>query len=248
MLPRRFHDARRRLSRSVRWRLGRRVAAPELELGTDDSVADFYRSRLTDCAFLGDPQHYEYPRARWILDRVRGGRVLEIGAGNGGMTRLLAPQVGSLVALDVSTPSLDALRALHLPNVEAVEALVERYEPDRRFEWIVMSEVIEHMRDPAGIVRRCVGWLAPGGSLLVTTPHGHWESNEHLQEFSLASFADAICRSGAESVTAGYLRDRDERRRWLVGQATAALRPPGADDFSDTQAVAKGRKRTGART
>jgi 2-polyprenyl-3-methyl-5-hydroxy-6-metoxy-1,4-benzoquinol methylase len=152
------------------------------------------------------------------------------------------------VALDVSTPSLDALRALRLPNVEAVEALVERYEPAARFDWIVMSEVIEHMRDPAAIVRRCVGWLAPAGSLLVTTPHGHWESNEHLQEFSLASFADALCRSGAEGVTVEYLRDREERRRWLVGQATAAARPPAADDFSDTQAVAKGRKGQGSRT
>jgi len=232
----------------VRWRLGRRVAAPELEIGTDDSVADFYRGRLTDCAFLGDPQHYEHIRARWILERVRGGRVLEIGAGNGGMTRLIAPQVQSLVALDVSTPSLDALRALKLPNVEAVEALLERYAPDGRFDWIVMSEVIEHMRDPAAAVRRCIGWLALEGSLLVTTPHGHWESNEHLQEFSLATFADAICRSGAESVTVEYLRDRDERRRWLVGQATAAVRPPVADDFSDPHAVAQGRKTQGGRT
>ena len=231
-----------RVSRSIRWRLGRRVAAAELEIGTDESVAAFYRTRVTDCTFLGDPQHYEHPRAEWVLAHINGGRVLEVGAGNGGMTRLIAPKVDSLVALDVSAPSLAALRALHLPNVETVETLLEHYTPATGFDRVVLSEVLEHMRDPAAAIRRCVGWLAPGGQLLVTTPHGHWESNEHLQEFTLARFAEALCQSGGETVSAGYLRDREERRRWLVGQVVAPARPPQADDFSDPRATVRRRK------
>ena len=103
---------------------------------------------MTDCSFLSDPEHYEHPRAAWILERVRGGRLLEVGAGNGGMTRLMAPLVNRLVALDVSTPSLAAVRALGLANVETVEGLVEQFRPDTRFDWIVLSEVLEHLRNP----------------------------------------------------------------------------------------------------
>jgi 2-polyprenyl-3-methyl-5-hydroxy-6-metoxy-1,4-benzoquinol methylase len=116
------------------------------------------------------------------------------------------------------------------------------YEPAGGFEWILLLEVIEHMCEPADAIGRCVAWLAPGGSLLVMTPHGDWESTEYLEGFSLASSTEAICRSGAEAVSIAYLGDREERRRWLVGQATAAARPPPADDSSDKGAVAKGRR------
>ena len=231
-----------RLSQSVRWRLGMRVAAPELEAGDDDSVASFYRGRVTDCSFLDDPNHYEYPRAAWLRKQVRGGRLLEIGCGNGGMTRLLAPQVDRLVALDVSTPSLAAVNALGLPNVETSEALVEHYQPRIAFDWIVMSEVIEHLRRPGEVVAQCVRWLAPGGSLLITTPNGHWESNEHLQEWTMDSFSEMLGGAGGESIAASYLRDRDERRRWLVGRVSAPEREPTQDDFTDRQAVARRRR------
>ena len=219
-----------------------RVAAPELEAGDDESLASFYRGRVTDCRFLADPEHYEHPRAQWIVGSVSGGRLLEIGCGNGGMTALLAPKVDRLVALDVSGPSLAAVAALGLANVELVDALVEDYQPEGPFDWIVMSEVLEHLRRPGEIIARLVSWLAPGGSLLVTTPNGHWESNEHLQEFSLDTFARLMAAGGAEAVTVQYLRDRQDRRRWLVGRASVADRPPAPDDFTDRGATRRRRR------
>ncbi len=232
----------RKISQGVRWRLGMPVAAAELEIGTDESVAAFYRSRLTGCDFLEDPTHYEHPRAHWILQHARGGTLLEIGCGNGGMTRLLSPQVDRLIALDVSTPSIEAVRALGLPNVEADEALVEHYHPAVRFDWIVMSEVIEHLRKPADIIEKCLQMLAPGGALLLTTPNGHWESNEHLHEFSLASFAALLTVTAAETVQVEYIRDAEGRRRWLAGKAAMPLLPPTPDSFNDRREIVKLRK------
>jgi len=233
----------RRVFQGLRWRLGLRVAAPELEAGDDASVASFYSGRVTDCSFLSDPEHYENPRARWILHRVSGGRLLEVGCGNGGMTALLAPKVEHLVALDISTPSLSLVAALGLGNVETVEALVEHFEPSGKFDWIVMSEVLEHLRRPQAVVAHCLEWLAPGGSLLVTTPNGHWESNEHLQEFNFQEFARTLVSEGAESVVLSYLRDGQGRRRWLVGQVTVADRPSVQDDFNDRRIIARSRRR-----
>ncbi len=232
----------RSFSRSWRWRRGLRVAAPQLEDGGDKTVIAFYRSRVTDCSFLVDPLHYEYPRLHWILERSRAGKLLEIGCGNGGMTRLLAPQVDFLLALDVSAPSLKKVDELELHNVETVESLIERYQTMERFDRIVLSEVLEHLREPEKILVRCVEWLSPGGSLLLTTPNGHWESDEHLQEFSLARFGGMLARVGAESFHVGYLRDGKQRRRWLVGQVTASTAPQAPDDFHDHRAVARYRK------
>ncbi|MER3428136.1 MAG: hypothetical protein C4334_08550 [Pyrinomonas sp.] len=216
----------RRLLQAIRWRLGLRVAATELEVGDDGSFAAFYSSRITDCNFLSDPTHYEYPRAKWVLDRVSGGIVLEVGCGNGGMTRLLASQADLIVALDVSSLSLRELEGLKLPNVEIVQAFIEGYRPDRRFDWIVMTEVLEHVRRPKQVVRHCLSLLKPGGTLLITTPHGHWESNEHLHEFDLVSFGDILVKTEAETIKLGYLRDRENRRRWLIAEVTAPHSPP----------------------
>jgi len=232
-----------RLSQGVRWRLGMRVAARELEAGEDQSMSEFYRGRITDCMFLSDPHHYEHPRARWVLERVRGGRLLEVGSGNGGMTRLLAPKVDHLVALDVSEPSLACIIALGLGNVVTVNALVEQYEPQMRFDWIVMSEVLEHLRKPQRVVAGCLKWLLPGGSMLMTTPNGHWESDEHLHEFNLRSLAGVVAQSGAEAISVTYLRDAQERRRWLAAELTMAERPPAADEFNNRPKVGRKRRR-----
>jgi SAM-dependent methyltransferase len=213
----------RGLSCRIRWRLGMRVAAPELETGGQDGVRRFYQGRVTDCGFLSDPDHYERPRVQWILDRV-----------------------AQLVALDASTPSLAEVARLNLPNVTTVEALVEEYRPEQSFDGIVLSEVLEHLRSPHQVVKRLVELLSPGGSLLITTPHGHWESNEHLQEFSFESFCQIVSSTDAEAVSVAYLRDSVGRRRWLVAQVTAPLTPPAPDDFNSRLVIAGQRRRAKA--
>lgn len=231
-----------RVRQSIRWRLGMSVAAPELEKGTDESVSDFYNSRVTGCEFLEDPNHYEYPRAAWVLDQVSGGSLLEIGCGNGGMTRLLAPRVDRVVAFDVSAPSLRQLEEMQIPNVETVQGLVENFKPERTYNWVILSEVIEHLRDPMSTVRRALEFVSPGGTLVITTPNGHWESDEHLHEFSLQSLVALLAQLPCEGFRASYLRDRDNRRRWLTATVDQADLSPADDDFFNRKATARKRK------
>lgn len=235
-----------RMGQSIRWRLGMPVAAAELEKGTDESVSDFYNNRVTGCEFLEDPDHYEHPRAEWVINRVSGGSLLEIGCGNGGMTRLLAPQVDRLTAFDVSRPSLEQVETMGLPNVETAQGLVENYHPAESYRWVVLSEVIEHIREPLRVVQKAYGFLAPGGQLLITTPNGHWESDEHLHEFSMTTFSDLLCRTGCEGLDVNYLRDRDGRRRWLTAVVRKPETEPTPDDFFDRNATRKRRQGRGS--
>jgi 2-polyprenyl-3-methyl-5-hydroxy-6-metoxy-1,4-benzoquinol methylase len=231
-----------RVGQSIRWRLGLPVAAAELEKGTDEAVAGFYNSRVTGCEFLDDPAHYERPRATWVLEQVNGGDLLEIGCGNGGMTRLLAPKVENLMAFDVSKPSLAELDELGLPNVTTVCGLLETFDPGRQFESIVMSEVIEHLRDPLFAVKKAFEWVASGGTFFLTTPNGHWESDEHLHEFSLEGFSALLAQTGCESMETGYLRDVNNRRRWLTAVLRKAATDATPNDFFDRAATARKRK------
>lgn len=231
-----------RIKRSVRWRLGLSAAAPELELGTDESVTNFYNKRVTGCQFLEDTQHYEYPRAAWVLSVISGKNLLEIGCGNGGMTRLLSPKVESITALDISSPSLDEVNKLGLPNVRTVQGLVENFRPDENFQWVLMSEVIEHLRRPKETIIKAFEFVAPGGALVLTTPNGHWESDEHLHEFSMTTFSHIVSQTNCESFECSYLRDRDNRRRWLTAVVRKPNTAPEPDDFFDRLAIARKRR------
>lgn len=219
-----------------------RVAAPELEKGTDESILQFYNGRITDCSFVGDPRHYEYPRVKWIKENISGGSLLELGCGNGGMTRLLADVADRMVALDVSSASLKVVSAIGLRNVEVVHSLVEQYHPEKTFDWIVMCEVLEHLRNPHDVVTQLLTLLAPGGSLLLTTPNRHWESNEHLHEFDFASLSKILARTNAERFTVEYLRDKDNRRRWLAARVESPSTSPTLDDFGSRSATSKVRR------
>jgi len=201
--------------RSLAWHLGLPLVAEDLARGTKEGVQRYYGSRVTDCNFLLDPNHYEHPRVEWVLKNVKGGIALEVGCGNGGMTQLLSQRVDRIVALDVSGPSIEVLKKLRLTNVEPVVGLVEDYRPVCAFDWIILSEVVEHLRDPLMVIQRCLNWCKPTGKVLLTTPNGRWESIEHLHEFDMVSWCNLLARTGAKNINVFVIRDGKEQERWL---------------------------------
>jgi 2-polyprenyl-3-methyl-5-hydroxy-6-metoxy-1,4-benzoquinol methylase len=213
-----------RLKRSIQYRLGRHVVAPDLADGTDEGVQRYYNSRVSDCSFLQDPGHFERPRIDWMREKAKGGTLLEIGCADGTVTAMLAAQVTRVVALDLCRESIERVAAHRLANVEAVCGFVEHYSPAEPFDWIVMSEVLEHLRQPASVIARCIDWLKPGGRLLLSSPDGDWEGDaiEHLHSFDLGSWSEMLIRAGARDVRIFKIKDRDGRDRWLGAEVIRA--------------------------
>lgn len=95
-----------------------------------------------------------------------GGRVLEIGCGDGRMTRTLAQMYDSVIALDVAPSVLDACRANleGRANVEFVlgsaEALA-RY-PDESVDFVLSATVLQHIPDCSTVL----AYIAEAGRLL----------------------------------------------------------------------------------
>jgi SAM-dependent methyltransferase len=115
----------------------------------------------------------------WLGDRFRahaGARVLEIGAGIGTITSLLAPGREKVVALEVDDFYVRRLknRFRDQPNVEPYLSDVALADWPRlkgeRFDSIVLSNVLEHIPDDGGAVQRFAQILSDGGKILILVP------------------------------------------------------------------------------
>lgn len=100
----------------------------------------------------------------------RGARVLEVGPGEGWLSRILAGRGHRVVAVDVARGWL-----LRMPP-EAVRGRVAGALPhlpfaDGAFDAVVAAEVIEHIPDLESAVAEAARVLAPGGRLVVTVPY-----------------------------------------------------------------------------
>ena len=109
--------------------------------------------------------------------RVTGGRVLEIGAGNGRLARSLFAaglRCESYTATELSGVRLGALeKALADPRVRVARLDLDASCDDHtaRYDAIVLLALIEHLFDPLRAMQRVRSLLAPGGFAYVDTPN-----------------------------------------------------------------------------
>jgi 2-polyprenyl-3-methyl-5-hydroxy-6-metoxy-1,4-benzoquinol methylase len=106
-----------------------------------------------------------------ILKRhLREGNLLEMGPAEGVMTALLASAGRDMTVVEGSALFCDSLRQ-RFPQIRVVHALFEAFNPEDRFDNIVMGHVLEHVEDPVDILRRARGWLKPGGCIFAAVPN-----------------------------------------------------------------------------
>ena len=108
----------------------------------------------------------------WLFERVRphlGRRVLDAGAGVGTFTGLAADG-REVVAVEPDPELLPLLRARFegRSDVEVVEGTIE--DVSGSFDAIVCLNVLEHIADDLGTLRRFHDLLEPGGRLLLLVP------------------------------------------------------------------------------
>jgi SAM-dependent methyltransferase len=107
--------------------------------------------------------------------RARGVRtVLDVGCGSGQLLTLpLAKNFPDIrfTGLDEDTASIGWARSQN-PPANLTFVFPPELADDARFDFIIASEVIEHVEDPAGFLAWLRQHLAPGGALFLTMPNG----------------------------------------------------------------------------
>jgi SAM-dependent methyltransferase len=129
--------------------------------------------------------HWWFASRRTIVDHILDrldlpgdAAILEPGCGTGGNFAMLARR-GQLFALDADESAVGFARARGLAQVERGALPDQIPFGDRRFDLIIMTDVLEHLDDEAGALRALRSRLCPGGWLLMTVPAMSWLWSDH---------------------------------------------------------------------
>jgi SAM-dependent methyltransferase len=105
---------------------------------------------------------------------------------------------------------------------------LEALDPVRRFDLVILNQVLEHLDDPGGTVAALAGLLAQGGKLIIGVPNfGSWQAAfggptwfhldvpRHLHHFSLPSLAALLGEHGLEIEKVSYVSPEHDPYGWV---------------------------------
>lgn len=168
---------------------GTRAGIPERFVPKD------MRGKLIEAEHLG--------RYRWAAEAAADKRVLDAGCGVAYGTAILAEAGATeVVGVDIAESVLESVRA-EMPDAVELRAgdLTALDLEDDRFDLVVCFEVIEHFADPEAVLDELARVLAPGGTLLVSSPNrGIYPPGNphHLHEFTPGELSESLRTRFAE--------------------------------------------------
>jgi 2-polyprenyl-3-methyl-5-hydroxy-6-metoxy-1,4-benzoquinol methylase len=144
-------------------------------------------------------------RHRAMLRRYppRGKRVLDFGCMDGVFTLRLQQLGGEAVGYDVSPDAIE--QAEKFRGAAAWPVFTTVPPGPQQFDLVYCQEVIEHVPDDSALIRELTGYLAPGGSVVGTTPVGRyfWDP-DHKRLYDESLLLDALAPSGRVGVQRYY--------------------------------------------
>jgi SAM-dependent methyltransferase len=140
----------------------------------------------------------------WIAEQVAGRRVLDMACGEGYGSAVLARSAASVVGVDANPEAHEHARLRYrAPGLTFERGLVETYGEPGGFDAVVFLQTIEHVQDPAAVLRHFRSLVAPSGTVFVSTPNlltiappGAAKSDNpwHVREYRAAEFQQ-LCAS-----------------------------------------------------
>jgi SAM-dependent methyltransferase len=139
-------------------------------------VDPFYVEDLRQMARAQNYQRWQFQMVAPFLD----GEVLEVGGGIGNFTPQLASVAKFVTSLEPNEYCFNQLREKIAPLKNAaafrvtVESLHEVIPAGKKFDAIVLMNVLEHIKDDRAVLAELKKHLAPTGRIVVLVPAGQW--------------------------------------------------------------------------
>jgi len=156
----------------------------------------------------------------WIAAQVPGARVLDMACGEGyGAAAFARAGARSVVGVDANPEAHEHARLRYtMPGLRFERGLVQSWGEPGAYDVVTFLQTVEHVQEPAAVLRHIGSLLAPGGvayvstpNLLTIAPRGAQKSDNpwHLREYRAHEFRE-LCESafGAVRLCGLYHRGR----------------------------------------
>lgn len=97
-------------------------------------------------------------------------KILEVGCGLGYLTYAIKKEGFDIVGLDISYPAIEYAKK-NYGDFFYCEDIKEHSKKGKSYDMIIMTEVIEHVKDVRRLFKTLLSLLSPAGEIIVTTPN-----------------------------------------------------------------------------
>lgn len=158
--------------------------APDIPASPDRNAAGLLQGPV-DALRYAVPRPLDAHEVPGIIASMipRGSKVLDVGCGEGTLTKVLADSCRS----DFIGVEPDPERAAQAKH-RGVEVIVARFGPELaeavgRLDVIVFADVLEHLPAPQSVLFSCREFLKPNGFVIVSVPNvAHWSVRSELMQ------------------------------------------------------------------
>ena len=181
-----------------------------------------------------------------LLEAVGSGkRVLELGCSSGYLAKPLSERGNTVVGVELDAEAArEAERWCEHVIVGDVEAMTLPLSPSS-FDVLLCGDVVEHLRDPTGVLARLRPLLKPAGTLVLSTPNiANWAMRLSLLggrwRYTDRGFLD---RTHVHFFTRATLVETVQQAGYRVRRVDFTVPVPGDSDALDAVGRALGRLR-----
>lgn len=197
-------------------------------LPSEDEIESTWNPLRVEPRATGTVRRTYEKQALLVRQLVRpGGRILEVGAGDGSFGAMLGQEF-DYVGIDLSDANARNARAA---GVQVYRCPLSRYvNVGLPFDAVVLFRVFEFLPDPHDALATIRDLLKPGGYLVMVTPDteslsgtlatGRWlreKFPDHLILYSRSALVEILERSGFEITSAGAFVEYREHKRLQAG-------------------------------
>src|SRR5579863_6920807 len=117
---------------------------------------------------------FKYSSHYWILHALRREKepvtILDVGAASGYLGKIWKRSGHYVAGIDCDAATAEKAREYYdvfqVADIESFE-----FSCRRKFDYIVFADVLEHLRDPAAVLRRCIPALKDSGKIIISVPN-----------------------------------------------------------------------------
>jgi len=132
-----------------------------------------------------------HERVHWICSKVEQDNVLDVGCSQGLVSILLARSGKTVFGIDINDSTIQYAKQQLIKEPKVLKDRVEFVSDDflhhdfkhKKFNVILLGEVIEHVIDPLEYIAKCHSLLEKGGQIILTTPFGINDFIDHKHTF-----------------------------------------------------------------